>query len=89
MMANKFPPKSMSICERLAHCYTLPESPGLMAKAANKLAEVAINPGPKHLDTVNRAITYLYSTHYYTLEYSATAPQKKSSFAPAMLAMEI
>ena len=41
------------------------------AKATNKLAEFVINPGPKHLDAVNRAIAYLYSTHYYTLEYSA------------------
>lgn len=47
------------------------------AKAANKLAEFAINPGPKHLDAVNRAIAYLYSTRYYALEYSANcAPEE-------------
>ena len=47
------------------------------AKAANKLAEFAINPGPKHLDAVNHAIAYLYSTCYYTLEYSVNcAPEE-------------
>ena len=51
--------------------YTIIITQSDAAKAINKLAEFAINPGPKHLEAVNHAIVYLYSTHYYVLEYSA------------------
>jgi hypothetical protein len=39
------------------------------AKATSKLAEFLLNPGPKHLDTVDRVIQYLYQTRYYTIQY--------------------
>ncbi len=34
------------------------------ARAANKLSELLQNPGPVHLEAVNRAVAYLFSTKY-------------------------
>ena len=39
------------------------------AKATSKLAEFLLNPGPKHLDAIDRVIQYLYQTRYYAIEY--------------------
>ena len=50
------------------------------AKAANKLAEFAVNPGPEHLKAVNRAITYLYHTQHYALEYSSPMENPEEVF---------
>ncbi|KAJ5286461.1 hypothetical protein N7497_000158 [Penicillium chrysogenum] len=41
------------------------------AKATSKLAGFFLNPGPKHLDAIDRVIQFLYQTRYYALEYGA------------------
>jgi hypothetical protein len=43
------------------------------ARAANKLSEFLQNPGPVHLEAVNRAIAYLYYTRYRAILYSASS----------------
>ena len=50
------------------------------AKAANKLSEFSTNPGPEHLNAVNRAIAYLYHTRNYALEYSAPSANPEEVF---------
>jgi hypothetical protein len=42
------------------------------ARAANKLSEFLQNPGPVHLEAVNRAIAFLYSTRFRAIQYSAS-----------------
>lgn len=42
-----------------------------VAKAASKLAEFLLNPSPEHLSQINQAISYLYTTRFYAIEYSA------------------
>lgn len=39
------------------------------ARTANKLSEFLLNPGPTHMEALNRAIAYLYNTRYLALEY--------------------
>ncbi|OQD80422.1 hypothetical protein PENSOL_c260G09727, partial [Penicillium solitum] len=39
------------------------------AKATAKLAEFLTNPGPKHIDAIDRVIHYLYETRYWAIEY--------------------
>jgi hypothetical protein len=41
------------------------------AKAAAKLAQFLMNPGPQHLRAVDRAISYLYSTRFLAIEFNA------------------
>ena len=41
------------------------------AKPASKLAEFLLNPSPEHISQANRAISYLYTTRFYAIEYSA------------------
>jgi len=41
------------------------------ARAASKLSEFLQNPSPHHHGVVDRAITYLYGTRTYAIEYSA------------------
>ncbi len=43
------------------------------ARAANKLSEFLQNPGPVHLEAVNGAIAYLFSTWFRALQYSASS----------------
>ncbi|OQE59396.1 hypothetical protein PENNAL_c0325G00318, partial [Penicillium nalgiovense] len=49
------------------------------AKATSKLAEFLLNPGPKHLDAIDRVIQYLYQTRYYAIEYGAQMKDENSS----------
>ena len=49
-------------------------------KTANRLAEFATNPGPDHIKAVNYAISYLFYTHHYVLEYSAPSRNSKEVF---------
>lgn len=42
------------------------------AKAASHLAEFLTNPGPQHLDAVDRLIRYLYHTRFHAIEYRPT-----------------
>jgi reverse transcriptase-like protein len=39
------------------------------AKTANKLSEFLCNPSKKHIEAVDRAISYLYGTRMYAIEY--------------------
>ena len=39
-------------------------------RTASKLSEFLQNPSPSHHDAIDRAITYLYSTQTYVVEYS-------------------
>ncbi|KAG0160097.1 hypothetical protein PDIDSM_7624 [Penicillium digitatum] len=39
------------------------------AKATSKVAEFLTNPGPKHMDAIDRIIQYLYETRYWAIEY--------------------
>jgi hypothetical protein len=41
------------------------------ARAANKLSEFLMNPSGRHQEAVDRAITYLYGTNTWAIEYSA------------------
>ena len=43
-----------------------------VACIAGKLSEFLKNPLPQHQGIANRAITYLYGTHYYAIEFSPT-----------------
>ena len=49
-------------------------------KAANRLAEFTINPGPDHIKTVNHTISYLFHTHLYMLQYSALSRNLEEVF---------
>jgi hypothetical protein len=42
------------------------------ARAANKLSEFLMNPSARHQEAVDRAITYLYGTNTWAIEYSVT-----------------
>ncbi|KAJ6047199.1 uncharacterized protein N7446_012033 [Penicillium canescens] len=39
------------------------------AKATAKAAEFLMNPGPKHIDAIDRIIQYLYKTRFWAIEY--------------------
>ena len=39
------------------------------ARAASKLAEFLINPGPQHRAAVDQALVYLYATRYLAITY--------------------
>ena len=39
------------------------------AKATAKAAEFLMNPGPKHIDAIDRIIQYLYQTRFWAIEY--------------------
>ncbi|KAJ5343424.1 uncharacterized protein N7506_003248 [Penicillium brevicompactum] len=41
------------------------------ARAIGKLAEYQTNPGPRHLDAIDRVISYLYQTRFLAIEYTA------------------
>jgi hypothetical protein len=41
------------------------------ARTANKLSEYNLNPGPRHLEAVNRLIGYLYGSRYLAIEFSS------------------
>ena len=41
------------------------------SQAARKLSEFLTNPSPVHQDAVDQALSYLYSTRFYAIEYSA------------------
>ena len=43
-----------------------------VACMAGKLSEFLQNPSPQHQGIANQAITYLYGTHYYVIEFSLT-----------------
>lgn len=45
-----------------------------IAKAANKLAELATNPSDAHIEAADRCIRYLYRMRHFTLQYSANSP---------------
>jgi hypothetical protein len=51
------------------------------ARATAKLAEFLTNPGPRHLDAIDRVIGYLYRTRYYALTYQARDHQQAFSIA--------
>ena len=44
------------------------------AKATSKVAEFLTNPGPKHIDAVDRIIQYLYETRFWAIEYGIRTP---------------
>ena len=44
-----------------------------VARTANKLAESLLNPGPQHREAVTQALTYMYATQYYAIEFRPTA----------------
>ncbi|KAG0158330.1 hypothetical protein PDIDSM_5843 [Penicillium digitatum] len=44
------------------------------AKATSKVAEFLTNPGPKHMDAIDRIIQYLYETRYWAIEYVRNNP---------------
>ena len=43
-----------------------------VARTANRLSEFLTNPSPDHQHAVDWAISYLYGTRYYAIEYSPT-----------------
>ena len=51
-----------------------------ITKVANRLAEFIINPGPDYIKTVNHAISYLFHTCHYMLEYSAPSRNLEEVF---------
>ena len=40
-----------------------------VARAASKLAEFLVNPGPKHLDAANHCLRYLYHTRHLGIQF--------------------
>ncbi|KAG0160465.1 hypothetical protein PDIDSM_7994 [Penicillium digitatum] len=42
---------------------------GYQAKVGSAHAEFLTNPGPKHMDAIDRIIQYLYETRYWAIEY--------------------
>ena len=48
-----------------------------VACMAGKLSEFLRNPSLQHQEIANRAITYLYSTCYYIIEYSPTIMEEQ------------
>ncbi|KAI1829116.1 hypothetical protein DTO027I6_9863 [Penicillium roqueforti] len=58
------------------------------AKATSKLAEFLLNPGPKHLDAIDRVIQYLYQTRYYAIEYGVQMKDENSSLQLATKSVE-
>jgi hypothetical protein len=46
-----------------------------ISRAAGKLAEFMLNPGPEHHQAVDQVIRYLYGSRYYALEYNGETPK--------------
>jgi hypothetical protein len=53
-------------------CYPAVISRPDIAKAASKLAEHLVNPGPAHLTAVDHLIKYLYGTKHLTIKFDAS-----------------
>lgn len=51
-----------------------------VVKAASKLAEFLLNPSPEHLSQANQTISYLFTTRFYAIEYSAPAVNDSEVF---------
>jgi hypothetical protein len=45
-------------------------------KAANKLSEFLLNPSPRHIEAVDRAISYLYGTRHLAIQYGPRCRQE-------------
>jgi hypothetical protein len=45
------------------------------AKAASKLSEFLLNPSPRHIEAVERAISYLYGTRHLAIQYGPRCGQ--------------
>ncbi|KAK9846076.1 hypothetical protein MYU51_004508, partial [Penicillium brevicompactum] len=52
------------------------------AKATATLAQFLTNPGPQHLDAINRVISYLYNTRTSAIAYRARDRSQKNSQIP-------
>ena len=52
-------------------CYPATITRADNAKAASKLAEFLINPGPEHLEAVDHNMRYLYGTRNHGIQYSS------------------
>jgi hypothetical protein len=50
-----------------------------VAKATAKQAEFLMNPGPRHIDAIDRVIQYLYQTRFFTIEYGRRSLNKEKS----------
>ena len=54
-----------------------------VAKTASKLSEFLLNPSPRHMEAVDRAIAYLYGTRTLAIEYGPDRDQKSEVFTCA------
>jgi hypothetical protein len=54
-----------------------------IAKTASKLSEFLLNPSPRHMEAVDRAIAYLYGTRTLAIEYGPDRDQKPEVFTCA------
>ncbi|KAJ5202942.1 hypothetical protein N7449_005021 [Penicillium cf. viridicatum] len=51
------------------------------ARAIGKLAEYETNPGPRHLDAVDRVISYLFQMRFFAILYAAIKGSEAVTFA--------
>ncbi|KAI2732946.1 hypothetical protein CBS147339_9998 [Penicillium roqueforti] len=56
------------------------------AKATGKAAEFLLNPGPKHIDAIDRVIQYLYQTRFWAIEYGIRRNNPTSETSTMQLA---
>jgi hypothetical protein len=47
-----------------------------VAKATAKIAEFLMNPGPRHIDAIDRVIQYLHQTRFLAIEYGRRSLNK-------------
>ena len=52
-----------------------------IAKTASFLSQFLTNPGPEHLSTANRAISYLVSTKGLEIQYSGNISQEEALYS--------
>jgi hypothetical protein len=50
------------------------------ARATAKLAQFLTNPGPQHIDAIDRVIVYLYWTRHLAIEYGLCSGLKSVEF---------
>lgn len=51
------------------------------AKATARLAQFLTNPGPQHIDAIDRVITYLYHTRFWAIAYGIGSGLESIAFA--------
>src|ERR1700712_4369006 len=56
-----------------------------VAKAMAKQAEFLVNPGPRHIDAIDRVIQYLHQIRFFIIDYGRRSKIKKNHLQRASI----